>query len=122
MRFIIILLSATLVAACSATRQEVVDRLGSKYVGQNVDVLVSEFGPPANTFKMNSGETSYMWQLASQTDIDTYKGSGTAETFYCKVNVIAKPSGVISKVTTQDAANMVGESLCAKRLGMQRST
>src|ERR1700682_1981187 len=41
--------------ACAASREEVVARLGSQYVGQNVDALVVKFGPPANTFKMNSG-------------------------------------------------------------------
>jgi len=43
-----------------------------------VDALVAEFGPPATTFKMNNGDTSYLWQLGATTNIDTYKGSGTA--------------------------------------------
>ena len=117
-----IIASAALLAGCAATSREVVDRLGAKYVGQNVDVLVTEWGPPASTFKMSKGETSYMWQLTSQTSIATYHGSGMAQTDYCKVNVIAERSGIISEVTTQDTTNSVGESLCAKRLGMQRST
>jgi hypothetical protein len=114
-----IIAGAALLAGCAASGGEVVDRLNLKYVGKNVDVLVTEWGPPANTFKMNSGETSYMWQLTSQTSVYTYNGSGAAQTNYCKVNVIAEPSGIISKVTTQDT---VGWSLCAQRLGMQRST
>jgi hypothetical protein len=122
MRIFLIVGYAGLLAGCAATSHEVVDRLGSKYVGQNVDALVTEWGPPANTFKMNSGDTSYVWQLTSETNIDTYKGSGTARTFYCKVNAIASKSGIISKVSTEDSANLVGESLCARRLGMQRST
>src|SRR5262249_3894068 len=103
--------------------QEVVDRLGAKYVGQNVDVLVTEWGPPANTFKMNSGDTSYVWQLTSETDVSTYRDDflgtarSSARTSYCKVNALASNSGIISKVSTEDSAN-----LCAKRLGMQRST
>jgi hypothetical protein len=117
-----IIAGAALLAGCAATGGEVVDRLNLKYVGQNVDVLVTEWGPPANTFKMNSGETSYMWQLTSQTYVSTYQGSGTARTAYCKVNVIAEPSGKISKVTTQDGTDQIGESLCALRLGMKKST
>ena len=126
-----IIAGAALLAGCAANSREVVDRLGAKYVGQNVDVLVTEWGPPASTFKMSKGETSYMWQLSSETQINTYRGSGTAETSSCKVNVIAEPSGIISKITTQDppssangliGAYVIGESLCARRLGMQRST
>jgi hypothetical protein len=55
-------LAATL-TGCAASREEVVARLGEHYIGQNVDALVIDFGPPASTFKMNSGDTSYIWQL-----------------------------------------------------------
>jgi hypothetical protein len=47
-------------AGCAASRQEVVERLGEHYIGQNVDALVIDYGPPASTFKMNSGDTSYI--------------------------------------------------------------
>jgi hypothetical protein len=56
---------------CAASREEVVNRLGGQYIGQNVDVLVMRFGPPASTFKMNSGDTSYIWQLGNQTNINS---------------------------------------------------
>jgi hypothetical protein len=82
--------------------------------------MVAQFGPPTSSFKMNSGETSYMWQLTSQTDINVYRGSGTAQTYFCKVDVIASPTGVVSKITTEDSSNLYGESLCAKRLGLER--
>jgi hypothetical protein len=49
---------AVAVSGCAASRQEVATRLGDQYVGQNVDALVVKFGPPASTFKMNSGDTS----------------------------------------------------------------
>jgi len=94
--------------------------------------LVSEFGPPASTFKMNSGETAYTWQLSSVTDIDTYRGSGTASTFFCKLNVISSPKGIVTKLTTEDVSGTRGilgdtgvdfyGSLCARRLGIQRPT
>jgi hypothetical protein len=38
--------------------------LGEQFIGQNVDVMVAQFGPPASTFKMSSGGASYQWQLA----------------------------------------------------------
>jgi len=58
MRFITIAILAMCVAACAGTSQQVLSKLGNKYVGQNVDALVTSFGPPTNTFKMNSGQTS----------------------------------------------------------------
>ena len=122
----IVALSAALMG-CAASRQEVAARLGAEYIGQNVDVLVVRFGPPANTFKMNSGGSSYMWQLASITDIDTDRGSGTASTRVCKVTVVTSPAGLITDLHTDDAnasrglygAMGIGGSICAQRLGMK---
>jgi hypothetical protein len=81
---------------------------------------------------MNSGETAYTWQLSSVTDIDTYRGSGTASTFFCKLNVISSPKGIVTKLTTEDVSGTRGilgdagvdfyGSLCARRLGIQRPT
>jgi hypothetical protein len=113
---------------CAVSRQEVATRLGQQYVGQNVDALVVRFGPPASTFKLNSGETSYVWQLGNQTNINTYGGSGSgygsANTMYCKVSVIASPAGIVTRLNTEDANIYVGltaavgidGSLCATRL------
>jgi hypothetical protein len=115
---------------CAASREEVVARLGSQYIGQNVDALVVRFGPPANSFKMNSGETSYVWQLGNQTSISSDRGSGIASTVYCKVNVIASNAGVVTQLTTEDsnagrgidAAMGIYGSICANRLGMERQS
>jgi hypothetical protein len=115
---------------CAASRQEVATRLGDQYVGQNADALVVKFGPPASIFKMNSGETSYIWQLGNQTNIDTDRGSGIASTQFCKVSVIASKTGVVSQLNTEDsnaggglgaAMGMYG-SICAHRLGMERQS
>jgi hypothetical protein len=125
----IVALSAALVG-CAASRQEVATRLGDQYVGQNVDALVIKFGPPASTFKMNSGDTSYIWQLGNQTNINTDRGSGIASTQFCKVSVIAAKMGVVSQLNTEDsnaggglggALGMYG-SICANRLGMERQS
>ena len=117
----IVLLS---LAGCVASRQEVVSRLGQEYIGQNVDALVVRFGPPVSTFKMNSGETSYVWQLGNRTDIYANRGVGTASTEYCKVTVIASPAGVVTQLNTEDpnvytgltAAVGIQGSFCATRL------
>jgi hypothetical protein len=77
---------------------------------------------------MNDGLTFYVWQLANQTDINTYRGSGSATTLYCKVNVFASPTGIVTQLNTEDANAYVGltaavgtnRSLCARRLGMQQ--
>ena len=109
-------------SGCLATTQEVASGLENRFIGRNADALVSEFGPPYTTFKMNSGETAYVWNLSALTLIDTDRGSGTANTIACKVNVIASPMGIVSKISTEDVSNRWGESFCAKRLGMQRKT
>jgi hypothetical protein len=59
------------------------------------------------------------------TDINTDRGSGTARTSFCKVNVIASTTGTVTKLTTEDSARgMLGMygSVCSQRLGMQRQT
>src|SRR5258708_12283468 len=62
MRILGIVALGAALGGCAASRQEVATRLGDEYVGQNVDALVIKFGPPASTFKMNSGDTSSIWQ------------------------------------------------------------
>jgi hypothetical protein len=125
----VLVLCATL-GGCAASRQEVATRLGDQYFGQNVDALVIKFGPPANTFKMNSGDMSYIWQLGNQTNIVADRGSGIASTQFCKVSVIASPKGVVTQLNTEDsnagggiagAIGMYG-SICANRLGMERQS
>jgi hypothetical protein len=66
MRILGIVALCAALSGCAASRQEVATRLGDQYVGQNVDALVVKFGPPASTFKMNRGETSYIWQPGNQ--------------------------------------------------------
>jgi hypothetical protein len=125
----IVALSAAL-AGCAASRQEVAARLGDQYVGQNVDALVVKFGPPASSFKMNSGQISYQWQLSNVTDIAVDRGYGQASTRYCKANVIATPAGIVSELNTEDtnagndlyASFGAYGSICAHRLAMRRQT
>ncbi len=123
-------LAAVALAACAATKQQVSTNLESRYLGQNVDVLVSEFGPPASGFRMNSGETAYVWQLSAVTSFNGDRYGGTARTHYCKVNVIASPAGIITQLKTEDASGTGGilglagvdvyGSICAQRLGIAR--
>jgi hypothetical protein len=115
---------------CAASTQEVRARLGEHYIGQNVDQLVIDFGPPASTFKMNSGDTSYIWQLGNQTNAVGGNGAAIASTNFCKVSVVANKTGVVTLLNTEDsnagggfgaAVGMYG-SICAQRLGMQPRT
>jgi hypothetical protein len=115
---------------CAASSQEVVARLGEHYIGQNVDALVIDFGPPASTFKMNSGDTSYIWQLGNQTNAVGGNGAAIASTRFCKVSVVASKTGIVTLLNTEDsnagggiagAVGMYG-SICANRLGMQRQS
>jgi hypothetical protein len=115
---------------CAASKQEVATRLGEQYVGQNADALVVKFGPPASRFKMNSGDTSYIWQLGNQTNIVADRGTGVATTQFCKVSVIANKNGIVTQLNTEDAnagwglyamTGMLG-SICANRLGIERQS
>ena len=123
-------LAVVALAGCAATKQEVSGDLGNMFLGKNVDSLVSEFGPPASAFRMNSGETAYVWQLSAVTNINTDRGSGTEKTNYRKVSVISSPTGIVTKLTTEDSSGTGGilglagvdiyGSICARHLGMQR--
>jgi hypothetical protein len=126
MRGIVVLAVTLLAVGCATTTQEVAETLGSRFVGKSVDALVSEFGPPASTFRMHSGEAAYAWQLTAATNINTNQGVGYAKTYYCKVNVIASPAGIVTKLTTQDMSGTGGVlglvgvdiygSMCARHL------
>jgi hypothetical protein len=130
MRILGIVALCAAVSGCAASKQEVVAKLGDQFVGQNVDALVLQFGPPASVFKLNSGQSSYVWQLSAVTDIDTDRGSGTASTRYCKVSVIASPAGIVQQLNTEDQnagrgiAGLIGVygSMCGQRLGMKPQT
>jgi hypothetical protein len=130
MRILGIVALCAALGGCAASREEVVTRLGDRFIGQNVDTLVVDFGPPASTFKMNSGETSYIWQLGNQTNAVGGSGSAIASTRFCKVSVIASKTGIVSQLNTEDSnagggiAGAMGAygSICANRLGMERRT
>jgi hypothetical protein len=128
MRVLGIVALCAALGGCAASSQEVAVRLGDRFVGQNVDALVIEWGPPASTFKMNSGDTSYIWQLGNQTNAVGGNGAAIASTRFCKVSVVASKTGIVTLLNTEDsnagggiagAVGMYG-SICANRLGMQR--
>jgi hypothetical protein len=114
-------------AGCAASRQEVSARLGDQFVGQNVDALVVQFGPPTSTFKMNSGQSSFVWQLTAVTDIAGDRDYAQAQSRFCKVGVTASPVGIVTQLNTEDSNAgggiyaAVGDfgSICARRLGMK---
>jgi hypothetical protein len=129
MRILGIVALCAALGGCATSRQEVSERLGAHYIGQNVDALVIDFGPPASTFEMNSGDTSYIWQLGNQTNAVAGNGAAVASTSFCKVSVVASKTGIVTLLNTEDsnagggiggAIGMYG-SICAHRLEMQRS-
>ena len=79
---------------------------------------------------MNSGDTSYIWQLGNQTNIATDRGTGVATTHFCKVSVIANKTGIVTQLNTEDANAGGGlyaltgalGSICANRLGIGRQS
>ena len=122
-----------LLGGCYASTQEVRQQLGDQYIGKNVDTFVLQWGPPASSFKMSTGETSYLWQIGSHTNVDVtrdrYGASGTAATTFCKINVIASPAGIVTRLTTEDGSvgrtQAIGNidfygSVCANQLGISK--
>ncbi|MGJ5075512.1 hypothetical protein [Bradyrhizobium oligotrophicum] len=113
-----------LLGACAASAPEVRARLGQEYVGKNLDELVMKWGPPNSSFRMNNGQSSYVWQLATET---TLTSDRSARTYACKVSVIASPTGVIEQLNTEDwtaGSGLLGiagvyGSMCGERLGMK---
>jgi hypothetical protein len=82
---------------------------------------------------MSTGETSYLWQLSSHTNVDVsrdrFGSSGTATTKFCKLNVIASPAGVVTKLATEDGSvgrtEAIGNfdiygSVCAHYMGIRK--
>jgi hypothetical protein len=82
---------------------------------------------------MQTGETSYVWQLAAQSSISVYSdgnrsASGTFRSYACKLNVIASPTGMVTKLDTEDRDSgygliepvLVTSSICSERLGIAR--
>ena len=128
--FWLLALCSTLVG-CAASAPEVRARLGQEYIGKNVDALVVQWGPPTSMFKMNGGQSSYVWQLSAVTEIAINRGYGTAATTGCKVTVITTPTGIVTQLATEDnnpggsgligLAGVLGAygSMCGQRLGMK---
>ena len=134
MRFVSLIVLCSLLGGCLASSQEVRAKLGQDYVGKHVDTLVTRFGPPTNSFKMQTGETSFVWQLAARSSISissdgNRSASGTSRSYACKLNVIASPTGMITKLDTEDRDSgygilddpiLVTSSICSERLGIAR--
>ncbi len=122
---------AMALAGCAADRQQVAQNLDNTYVGKPVDTLVAEWGPPTSTYRMNNGETAYVWVLSNEVGIRVDQGRGVATDRSCKVNVVASPTGIVIKLTTVDASGTGGlfgavgvdvrGSVCANRLGIRAS-
>ena len=133
MRWLGIAVLCAALGGCYATGADVRAKLGQDYIGKNVDALVVRWGPPASSFKMNSGETAFSWQLASGSSFSVSRdsqtsASGSSRGYACKVNVVASPNGMIRSLDTEDKDNslyygpvpvQVG-SVCAEQLGMQQ--
>ncbi|WP_315774840.1 MULTISPECIES: hypothetical protein [unclassified Bradyrhizobium] len=124
MRALGVLALCASLGGCAASAPEVRARLGQEYVGKNVDTLVMKWGPPTSSFRMNSGQSSYVWQLATET---TLTSDRSAKTYACKVSIIASPTGVIEQLNTEDwtaGEGLLGVmgaygSMCGERLGMK---
>jgi hypothetical protein len=129
LRFVLAIVPLIL-TGCAASRQEVAARLGEQFIGQSVDMMAAQFGPPASSFRLTTGGSSYLWQLASVSDVNVDRGFGTVSTRSCKVKVMTDPAGIVRQLDTEDAsastgvygAMGIGGSICAQRLRMKAQT
>jgi hypothetical protein len=134
MRFLSLIGLCLLLGGCFVSSQEVRAKLGQEYIGKHVDTLVARFGPPTSSVRMQTGETSYVWQLASESSIavssDKYgNASGRSRNLACKLNIVASSTGTITKLDTEDHDSgygiladpiLVTGSICSVRLGMRQ--
>lgn len=103
------------------TAEQARSSLHSRYAGQSIDRVVAELGPPSSNFKMTNGGAAYVWELANHTNLTSWKQGGAANTIYCRVRAVTDSSNTVVSIATEDGANVLGESLCAKTLGIRRS-
>lgn len=115
-RAVVVVVLGAMLAGCLATRQQVYQALRSRYLGRNVDEMVAQFGPPANVYAMGTGGRAYSWNLGQFVNLDRYSAQPVA----CRIKAIANAAGDVESLSTEDASNMGGESLCAQKLGLQR--
>lgn len=135
MRWLGIAVLCVALGGCYATGADVRAKLGQDYIGKNVDALVVRWGPPASSFKMNSGETAYSWQLASGSSVSVSRdgpssASGSSRAYACKVNIVASPNGTVKSLDTEDKDSSLYYgpiptgvqlgSVCAEQLGMKQ--
>ncbi len=121
MRWLITALIVFTLAGCVATSVQVQSALFDKYTTETVDQLVMDFGPPASRFETASGRTVYQWNLSNHTNIDVDKYGGSAQTLYCRVRATVGPNNIVESITTEDASDIFGNSICGKHLGMSRN-
>lgn len=129
-------IAAAILAGCRTNSglsvEDVAMRLEQKYVGKNIDALVADLGPPKSSFKMNSGDTAYFWQLSSSVEYNFDRYGGKArERPGCNINAVSSPTGIVTKLGTQDEKEPSGpiamavgvninDSRCAQRLGIRQ--
>jgi hypothetical protein len=128
MRILGIVVLCAVLGGCAASREEASERLGEHYIGRNVDALVSDFGPPVSTLKINNGDTSYIWQIGNENETI---GGVIIRSRTCKVSVVASKTGIVTLLNTEDsnaggstiggAVGIYG-SVCANLLKIKRRT
>lgn len=70
---------------------------------------------------MADGGSAVEWNIANHTNVDVnYKWGGSEDTVFCKIRAIVGPDNLVRQVSTDDAADIYGNSLCARKLGMPR--
>lgn len=119
-RFFCILAVVIACTGCAATSQDVVLSLNERYDERSVDSMVLDLGPPAETFEMSDGSTVYQCIVANHTNVSTSHYGGAANTYFCKVRAVVRQDGMVRTVSTEDASNGFGESLCARRFHLAR--
>jgi hypothetical protein len=64
-------------------------------VGENINDIIDEAGPPTNVFHKPNGEIVYTWHYNGDTIASGSSSQAVVTTTYCNISYVTKPDGTI---------------------------
>lgn len=131
---IIAIVLVSLLMGCVST-QVVVNRMGDRYVGRNVDQFILEHGMPQQKMTLNSGDIVYAWSSSGRVAIpmtatttgystsgmlsaNTYVSGGGSVGLECSIQMITSANGTVKNITIlRDTIGFWTTSMCHETLG-----
>ena len=147
MRVLQILLACAVLGGCSLSMPHPPEpaltaaKPADQLVGQNLDALVAQLGPPARSQTLDNDQTSVVWQFETPGDRSSPTGAGglygdgsspgqVSEGYspFCRITaVVSTTSGVVTQASTEEsngtgASLLRRDSICAKHLKAKSRT